>query len=149
MSYILPLYSHRDREVQPHSGLNQREANGRPRNLEEVYIPIPRAFYNHYGNVLPNRNTPFSLTLPDGTILSAKICQDGNKALMSNPNSDLGHWLFGQLGVNPNNILTNQDLTNAGFDSVILTPDGTGGFYIDVNRVPNAFETLMGKPAIF
>ena len=32
--------------------------------------------------------------IPNGSYLRAKVCQDGNKALMTNPNSNLGKWLL-------------------------------------------------------
>jgi len=147
--YILPLYSFSKRRVMPGSGLNQGAANGRRRDLNEVYIPIPKVFYDHYGHVLPNRNTSFNLTLPDGTILSAKVCQDNDKSIMSNPNSDLGQWLFQQLSISSTTVVSNLDLTNAGFDSVILEDDGNGGFNISIYRTQNAFQQLMNEPNIF
>ena len=49
----------------------------------------------------PPRDTPFVLHLPDGTDISAKVCQvaDKNnpavgKSIMSNPNKVLGKWLL-------------------------------------------------------
>jgi hypothetical protein len=35
--------------------------------------------------------------LPNGQKLNVKICQQGGKALMSSPNSDLGVWLMSAL----------------------------------------------------
>jgi hypothetical protein len=42
----------------------------------------------------PDGDQQFRLRLPSGEIISAKICQDGSKALMANPNTDLCKWLF-------------------------------------------------------
>jgi hypothetical protein len=49
---ILPLYSTRgsNRTVPLKSGLNQWNANGRHRNENEVYIPIPREIHKLYPN---------------------------------------------------------------------------------------------------
>jgi hypothetical protein len=34
------------------------------------------------------------LKLQDGTLVSAKLCQDESKALMSDPNDELCRWLY-------------------------------------------------------
>ena len=56
--YLL-LYG-RDHTVFEKSGLNQWNAKGRVRNLNEVYIPVPA------------RNTSFNLKLLDGKITHLK-----------------------------------------------------------------------------
>ena len=121
---ILPLYSHTKKSgyfVAEKSGLNQFNAGGRARNDLEVYIPIPRSIHNLYPNFFPSRDIPFSLMLPDGKVLSAKICQDGGKALMSNPNRDLGEWILRKvLKKRPWEIVTMDDLDRLGFNSVCV-----------------------------
>lgn len=121
---ILPLYSFskaKGNYVPEKSGLNQFNAGGRKRNELEVYIPVPKAIHNNYPNFFPKRDTPFSLLLPDGNALSAKICQDGGKALMSNPNKDLGEWLLRKvLKKKAWDIVTMYDLDRLGFDSVCV-----------------------------
>ncbi len=121
---ILPLYSFSKAKgsyVPEKSGLNQFNAGGRKRNELEVYIPVPKAIHNNYPNFFPKRDTPFSLLLPDGNALSAKICQDGGKALMSNPNKDLGEWLLRKvLKKKAWDIVTMYDLDRLGFDSVCV-----------------------------
>lgn len=145
--YILPLYSFSRGAVMDKSGLNSGFANGRIRNSNEVYIPIPMAFYEHYGNnVLDGLS---SVTLPSGQRISAKICSDNDKSLMSDPNSLLGEWLFSELNISENNLVTNTDLTNAGFDSVILEDNGNGNFNISRSLVNNMFQQQMGSPNIF
>lgn len=135
-SVFLPLYSYKYHDVMEQSGLNQWNAYGRPRNSYEVYIPISSIFYNRNKGFFPNRDTYFKLQLMNNygnnemivanTIL-ASICQDNNKALMSNPNSDLGRYLFNILNINANisnNPITMQDLINANIDSVLITYQG-------------------------
>lgn len=121
---ILPLYSFSKAKgsyVPEKSGLNQFNAGGRKRNDLEVYIPVPKAIHNNYPNFFPKRDTPFVLLLPDGKKLSAKICQDGGKALMSNPNKDLGEWLLRKvLKKKAWDIVTMYDLDRLGFDSVCV-----------------------------
>lgn len=96
---ILPLFSDRGakRHVPEKSGLNQWNALGRPRNPNEIYIPIPKWIHNVFPKFFPARDKPFQLRLPDKSLLSAKVCQDNSKALMSNPNSALGEWLLRQV----------------------------------------------------
>jgi len=148
-NYILPLYSHRDRCVKSKSGLNASHASQkkRPRDSYEVYIPIPKAFYDSYGNPFPDGT--FNLVLPSGKKLEASICQQDSKSLMTKPNTDLGYWILNELGNVAGTVITNSHLTIVGFDTVKLTKDKCGDFHIDVNRVPNEFETLMGKAPIF
>ena len=120
---ILPLYSKRGGKphVPERSGLNQWNAKGRPRNANEIYIPIPRAIHKNYPDFFPNRDVAFNLILPNGKILSASICQEGNKALMSNPNSELGEWLLRKvLNKKEGELITFDDLLRFGVDSVLI-----------------------------
>ena len=119
---ILPLYSTQQKgEVPERSGLNQWNARGRARNANEVYIPIPSKINSLYPDFFPQRDEPFELQLPDGKKLSAKICQDGRKALMSNPNSDLGEWLLRKiLKKKEGSLVTKLDLDTFGFDSIMV-----------------------------
>lgn len=118
---ILPLYSKRGGapNVPQRSGLNQWNANGRSRDVNEVYIPIPKSIHHNYPTFFPQRDCPFELQLPDGRVLSAKVCQDGGKALMSNPNSALGEWLLRKvLRKRVGELITIDDLNRYGIDSV-------------------------------
>lgn len=119
---ILPLYSTQQKgEVPEKSGLNQWNAGGRLRNANEVYIPVPLKIHHLYPDFFPQRDEPFELQLPDGKKLSAKICQQGGKALMSNPNSDLGEWLLRKiLKKKEGSIVTKLDLDTFGFDSIMV-----------------------------
>lgn len=91
---ILPLYSPGKDFVNPKSGINQWNANGRKRKFPEAYIPVPRTVHRLAPGFFPPRNTTFKLRLPNGKVVLAKICQQGDKALMSNPNTALCEWLF-------------------------------------------------------
>lgn len=119
---ILPLYSTQQKgEVPKKSGLNQWNAGGRARNANEVYIPIPLKIHHLYPDFFPRRDEPFELQLPDGKKISAKICQAGGKALMSNPNSDLGEWLLRKiLKKEEGKLVTKLDLDTFGFDSIMV-----------------------------
>ncbi|MBQ7855624.1 MAG: NgoFVII family restriction endonuclease [Alistipes sp.] len=121
---ILPLYSKRGGvpTVQEKSGLNQWNAGGRRRDDNEVYIPIPKSIHKLYPNFFPNRDCPFELILPNGESLSAKVCQEGGKALMSNPNSALGEWILRKVLRKPiGALVTIDDLNTYGIDSVKIT----------------------------
>jgi len=61
------------------------------------------------------------LFLPNGKKLFAKVCQDGGKALMSNPNKDWGEWLIGKVfKKKEGKLVTRADLDRLGFDSVCI-----------------------------
>lgn len=124
---VLPLYSEKNGEkyVFPKSGLNQWNAGGRARDFSEVYLPIPAKAREKSPNFLPPRDKPFTLRLPDSDMMSAKVCQDGGKALMSKDNSELGNWLLRDvLGLQEGELLTYQKLEELGIDSVELTKAG-------------------------
>lgn len=135
----LPLYSTNSGEVQRSSGLNQWNARGerRVRHEDELYIPIPIWIHRTFAGFFPydleayrdaKRNgrryesPPFTLELPNGMQLSAKICQQDGKALMSNPNRALGNWMLRRvLQIPPGTLATYNMLENVGIDSVIVT----------------------------
>lgn len=96
-SLLLPLYSPKEKQVHQKSGLNQWNAGGRKRHPDEVYIPIPSWIHIEFKEFFPPRDKPFNLILPSKKIISVKLCQENSKALMSNPNQDLGKWLLRKL----------------------------------------------------
>jgi hypothetical protein len=114
----LPLYGNGGK-VYESSGLNQWNSKGRERDENEVYIPIPREFYRYKPNFFPDRDVTFNLLLPNREKLIAKVCQDGSKALMSNPNKELGKWLLRDVfRLKKGELLTNEILYMYGVDSV-------------------------------
>lgn len=123
-SAVLPLYSTRrlaGKYVPEKNNLNMRFAGGRPRDIYEVGIPIPADFRNAHPNFFMGINYPFELILPNGNSLLAKQCQQDGKALMSNPNSALGHWLIDEvLEISPETRITYDLLARYGIDAVKL-----------------------------
>ena len=119
---VLPLYStQKGINVPEKSGLNQWNASGRKRDENEIYIPVPAKIHKEYPDFFPTRDEPFELQLPHGESLSAKICQQGGKALMSNPNSALGEWILRKvLKKKPGELVTMEDLNRFGVDSVYI-----------------------------
>ncbi len=114
----LPLYG-RGGKVYDNSGLNQWNSKGRIRNANEVYIPIPSEFYKYKPDFFPDRDVAFTLKLPNKNELIAKVCQDGSKALMSNPNKELGKWLLRDVfKLKEGELLTDSVLHTYGVDSV-------------------------------
>ena len=129
---VLPLYSTRDNSVPLKSGLNQWNANGRKRDNNEVYIPVPKYIHDKYPDFFPSSNTTFSLITPDGQTLQAKICQQNGKALMTNPNSALANWLLRQLlALEPKQLATMEHLKLIDCDSVTITKINDAEFKID------------------
>lgn len=122
-SLIIPLYSIKKGKkfVGEKSGLNQWNAGGRKRNENEVYIPYPASIRKECQTFFPNREEKWEMKLPDGSVISMKICQQGGKAIMSDPNKDLGKWLLRDvLGLKPKELLTYDKLLKIGIDSVII-----------------------------
>ena len=121
---ILPLYSTqktKDKayEVAERSGLNQWNAKGRARDPNEVYIPIPKKIWKIRPDFFPPNTEDFILLLPNGKRLLAKVCQSGNKALMSNPNKALGEWILRDvLKKKEGELVSMKDLNEFGFDSI-------------------------------
>lgn len=135
---ILALYSTKGSKkiVHPKSGLNQWNAAGRPRNFDEVYIPIPMSIHKLYPDFFPPRDRPFNLRLPDGEMMSAKVCQDNSKALMSNPNKALGKWLLRDvLDLPEGELLAYERLQEIGLDSVIIYKYSDNDYAIDFREV--------------
>ena len=130
-SIILPLYS-KDKKIPERSGLNQFRAKGRDRDANEIYIPVPAWIHKKFSNFFPPREVSFDLSLPNKKILQVKLCQDGSKALMSNPNKDLGQWLLRDvLQLKEGKLLTYKMLEEIGIDSVEISKDSHDKFYIN------------------
>jgi hypothetical protein len=139
----LPLYGN-NMEVFEKSGLNQWNARGRLRNANEVYIPIPRIIHNNFPDFFPNRQKPFSLKLPNGTIMNSKVCQDRGKALMSYSNKELGQWILRDvLGLRERELLTYAKLQILGIDSVRIDKISDTEFEINFSKV-GSYEVFKG-----
>lgn len=128
---MIPLYTYDNnmkKVVAKKSGLNQWNASGRKRSPDEVYIPYPKEIRSFKENFFPDRNTPFDVELPNGKIISMKVCQDGGKALMSNPNKALGKWLLRDiLKIKEGVLLTYEMLLEIGIDAIAF--EKTNGKY--------------------
>jgi hypothetical protein len=130
---ILPLYSTRNKrkkDVQDKAGINQWNAGGRDRKFGESYIPIPKEIHKQHPNFFPPKDVKFSLVLPNSKKISVKVCQSDNKALMSDPNTDLCEWLYTMIDENMDTAksrfvneipYTYADLVKVGKDSVKIT----------------------------
>jgi hypothetical protein len=138
----LPLYG-RDFTVFERSGLNQWNAKGRKRDINEVYIPIPTVVHKLNPTFFPNRDDSFDLLLPNGKIMKSKVCQDGSKALMSYSNKELGRWILRDvLHLNEGEILTYEKLQILGIDSVRL--DKLSNSIYEINFAKNgSFEKYI------
>ena len=134
---FLPLFSDRGgRHVPERSGLNQWNAKGRPRDPNEIYIPIPAWIHKKFPNFFPPREQPFNLLLPNGEVLSAKVCQDGGKALMSNPNLALGKWLLRTvMNLKEGELLTYSRLEELGLDSVVVYKENENLYSINFTEI--------------
>jgi hypothetical protein len=130
----LPLYSTQSpiRKVSEKSGLNQWNASGRERNDDEAYIPIPIWIHRVFKDFFPPIDKPFQLFLSDDTSISVKVCQQGGKALMSNPNKLLGEWLLrGFMKISHGQLVTYEMLETLGVDSVVIEKYDDENFGID------------------
>ncbi len=134
---ILPLYGikNKRRFVFPKSGLNQWNAGGRKRDVNEVYVPIPIKIHQKYPEFFPPRDKKFNLEVPTKEILRAKVCQDNSKALMTDPNKALADWLLRRvLKLKEGELATIEKLDELGFDSVIIIKKGEDYYKIDIMK---------------
>ncbi len=139
-SVVLPLFSVRGKKdnqekyVPESSGLNQWNAGGRARDYDEVYVQIPKGVHKEHPDFFPGRETSFWLHLPnERDVLSAKVCQQDNKALMTNPNKALGEWILRKvLRLAQGELLTYERLLMAGFDSLRITKLDSENYQVDV-----------------
>ena len=138
----LPLYG-KGRKVYENSGLNQWNSKGRIRDTNEVYIPIPKEFYRYKPNFFPDRDVTFTLQLPNRNNLIAKVCQDNSKALMSNPNKDLGKWLLRDVfNLKEGELLTNKILHIYGVDSVRIDKMDNNNYEINFAKL-DSYENFI------
>lgn len=152
-SVVLPLYSPGKMVVQARSGLNNWNAAGRKRKFGEAYIPVPSIVHSLKPGFFPDRDVSFTMALPSGQRISAKVCQEGSKALMSDPNTALFIWLFELIDGTvefaekrlPNkNPYTYKDLVKIGKDSVSLTKSNLPGVDYEMELVTiGSFETFL------
>jgi len=145
---ILPLYSLREskvnnKKVAEKSALNQWNAGGRKRDYGEVYIPIPKKIHDLFPNFFPSRDMPFSLYIPTGETLNAKLCQANRKALMTNPNNALSEWILRKvLKLKEGELLSYERLSLLGVDSVKITKIDLQNYSIDFMAV-DSFESFI------
>ena len=180
--------STKEKVVAPTSGLNQwngvrtsnrKRADGTvvhresPRDPNELYIPYPADDRRRNPNFFPPRDTPFKLHLPDGTIISAKVCQEAykrmseakykmlseeerakedarrleGKAIMSNPNKVLGEWLLRKVfELSEGTVVTYPMLMKFGIDSVIFTKLGDLEYSVDFAEI-GTYESFYDEDA--
>ncbi len=143
---FLPLYSMKGgKHVPEKSGLNQWNAGGRTRKADEVYIPIPAWVHQKFPSFFPARDAVFELTLPDRTALSASVCQDGSKALMSNPNIVLGKWILRDvLNLKEGELVTYEKLQSIGLDTVVVYKIDNEHYDIDFTRI-GSYEKFLDE----
>lgn len=144
---ILPLYGYYQKEkfVFEKSGLNQWNAGGRKRDFGEIYIPIPIEIHKRFPDFFPPRDQKFNLKVPTNEILSAKVCQENSKALMTDPNKALSDWLLRKvLQLKEGELATIEKLNELGFDSVIITKIDNENFEIDIRKT-DTFERFQEK----
>ena len=139
--HLLVEFKNKEKFIFERSGLNQWNANGRKRDFGEIYIPIPAELHRKYPNFFPKRDQDFKLEIPNGEILSAKVCQENSKALMTNPNKALSDWLLRKvLQLKEGELATIEKLDKLGFDSVIVLKDENGDFKIDIMKTDTYTE---------
>jgi hypothetical protein len=155
---VLPLYSTKSsilKMVPEKSGINQWNAGGRQRTFGEAYIPIPSLIHKLKPGFFPPRDQKFELSLPSGEVVSAKVCQDGSKALMSDPNTVLCHWLFstidGSYSIAESRLprkkpYSYEDLARVGKDSVRIARVGAGQATYELSFAPlGSFEEFLAS----
>jgi len=144
----LPLYAPSSPAMEPalKSGLNQWNAGGRARHPDEVYIPVPSWIHHRFPEFFPKSNDiSFDLMLPNGQILSASMCQQGQKGLMSNPNKALGKWLLRDVfKLNEGELLTRARLNILNIDSAVVKKISSYKYKIDFAAI-GKYEAFKKK----
>lgn len=141
-SVYLPFYSTskaKGKFVPEKSQLNQWNAGGRIRHADEMYIKIPSWIHKVKPDFFPPKDVPFDLELTDGKTVKAKVCQDGGKALMTNPNKELGEWIRNTLGLKEKQLLTIDMLEVIDIDSVVVYKVAENKYCIDFAKT-NSYE---------
>jgi hypothetical protein len=151
----LPLYSvnKKGKFVAEKSGLNQWNAGGRKRDPDEVYIPYQKVDRSRNESFFPPRDTHFTLHLPDGSDVVAKVCQEADpnnpavgKAIMSSPNKILGKWLLRDVFELPEGTLVTYDmLEKFGIDSVVFTKNADLDYSVDFSEI-GTYEEFYDNP---
>lgn len=149
----LPLYSVKKgvKFVGEKSGLNQWNAGGRKRDINEIYIPYQKVDRDRKTDFFPPRDTSFTLHMPDGSEISAKVCQEADKnnpaigkSIMSNPNKVLGKWLLRDVfELEEGTVLTYEMLEKFGIDSVVFTKNSDLDYSIDFAEI-GTYEKFYG-----
>lgn len=156
--------------VPERSGLNQWNANGRARDVNEIYIPYLKEDRERGLDFFPPRDTSFTLILPDNTEISAKVCQRAyrklsdaeyenlseeekriedekslvGKSIMSNPNKVLGKWLLRDvLQIEEGTVITYDMLRVYNIDCVIFTKREEGVYSVDFGEL-GTYERFYG-----
>lgn len=146
-SIVLPLYSTRggSKNVPERSGLNQWNAQGRARDAGEMYIPVPREIHKLCPHFFPDRDISFTLQTPSAESFSASLCQDGAKALMTNPNKALSDWLLRKVfRLQERELLTYERMRLLDMDCVYIYKEGEGQYRID--KAPlGAYEDFIAQ----
>ncbi len=142
---ILPLYSFRgeERYVYPKSGLNLWNAGGRRRNQNEIEIRVPRNMRETVREFFAEIGEPWQLYLPNGENepLNMKVCQANGKAIMSNPNGALGHWILREfLQIEPGHVVTYKDLLQKGVNALVFRKRDDRSFECDLTNDTEEYE---------
>ena len=141
------------------------------RDPNEFYIPYLTEDRARCADFFPPRDTSFDLRLPDGKVISAKVCQEAfkkmpeeqynllsgeereledqrratGKSIMSNPNKVLGKWLLRDVFELPEGtVVTYEMLEKFGVDSVIFTKHGELDYSIDFAEI-GTYEKFYGE----
>lgn len=141
------IYSENKRQgkfVAQKSGLNQWNAAGRKRDPNEIYLPLNGMDKKRANAFFPPRFKSFNLHLPNGKVIKAALCQENAKALMSNPNKELGKWLLRDVfGLPEGTLITYDMLLEFGIDSVIFTKINDKNYKIDFTEI-GTYEKFYG-----
>lgn len=85
------------------------------------------------------------MIVPTKEVLSAKVCQENSKALMTDPNKALSDWLLRKiLKLKEGELATIEKLNELGFDSVIITKIDEENFKIDIMKT-DSYEVFNVK----
>lgn len=135
---VLELYSVRNRQVQAQAGLNWGFANAHV-NPEDAYIALTKSFLQRNPKFFPSQGSTINVLWDDGVRMVCLL--EGTQEIDNrifpkqissyNNKSEIGHYLWGRLGVSATKHITMRDLQNYGRTSIDVSYMGNNNYYFD------------------
>ena len=110
-----------------------RVVDGRPRNPNEIYIPLPPEIYQ--SDFFPPRNEPFSIKIDGGqSMVFVRTSKSfGNQLESAEEEGGIqafGKYLRERLKIKPNEPIAPEDIKRYGNDKITISRDPNGNYFL-------------------